>query len=617
MEKREFKSTNKIRSRCATVGKMMPTEFKESLFVHMIGDIGEAEKCWFNLFYYWIIIYIVHGNPICIVIIFYLIVNNYGFAHPKKDINKDALRELSEAAGKSQFVIISKVGEKESTTATRYLGFSNKILQCIKRTLDTDDNLEAFRNYLPSEVYQRMLIDGTLRQDETSIKEYILYLRKLQMLVDLLGDSTTAKRTFTDLVVSAAQGLADDDRCVSVTPILLPDDTTGLTEMDIIYFYLMSCQVPVSRILPETTGNLEMKVMVDMLISSNYQMVYNPQVLFHEDGSTTTGRYLDDMSFSSCCEGRDLLREKLGDVELTNNCTVISVYKNDTFTGFITVSTQDTKERSSTRKSMKQLEKELDRLFPKGTCQKCSLSLDIFVLVDECCHAGKKRTQSRCSCLLPEDRQRVDEINDVLGRNVVTFMKDLDPSSSVKRKLSDDNDITLCEVCKTNVRCAMQLPCNHLLLCSACCRNQTMTCIRCNQEIENFFIYNFSTSSQGQGDSSTSRVKLEHENIKVENVENSNMSLGQEFSVNESKTNEDESDDYYVSDDDNVLYCTCRQPHGHRSMILCSNDACIFKWFHKSCVNLDENFETEFDWFCPDCLVPSDNDHDHDHDGDG
>jgi hypothetical protein len=48
------------------------------------------------------------------------------------------------------------------------------------------------------------------------------------------------------------------------------------------------------------------------------------------------------------------------------------------------------------------------------------------------------------------------------------------------------------------------------------------------------------------------------------------------------------------------LWCTCQEEEDERSMILCDSTQCPVGWYHKSCVDLDEDY-TALQWFCQDC----------------
>ena len=506
MSRREFKSDTKILSRCAVAGKRMPTEDNDSLYIHMIGDIGEKENIWLNSFYYWVIVYIGHGNPVCIVIIFYLIVNTYGFAHPKKDIDKDVLRDLSEAAGKSKFVVVDRFGHIVSPMSVTYLGFTRKVTRSIKRILESDTRLEAYVAVLPSEVLKRVLTDLSPRQSESYFLECILSLRKLQMLVDFQGDEE-ARSIFTDLILSAAVGIAEDDSSVTVTPFLLPDsDGKSLSGVDIIYFCLMSRQIPVNRALPETGDDKVARKMVDMIVSSKYLMDYSPQTSFEEDKDegVVTGRYPDGVSFSSCRYDRAKFEEVLGyGVELSGDGTVYSVLKNNTLTGFITVESQD---KVSPQTDLMTFPKKVSTLLPKSICQNCSPVLGFLIPVVYCCHADMKGRKYRCVCTSLDDKDRIEEINDLIGKGSVTIKK----RSPGKKQKQSDSPI-LCVVCKSGIKCALQVPCFHLLLCYSCSVSEDVseTCIECSEAVESYIYY-----TQGQEDSLL--VKVEDSTVKSE-----------------------------------------------------------------------------------------------------
>jgi hypothetical protein len=51
-------------------------------------------------------------------------------------------------------------------------------------------------------------------------------------------------------------------------------------------------------------------------------------------------------------------------------------------------------------------------------------------------------------------------------------------------------------------------------------------------------------------------------------------------------------------------WCICGAPYNEYSpsMVLCDNTKCKLDWYHNRCVSLDEDFETESTWICPECL---------------
>jgi hypothetical protein len=54
-------------------------------------------------------------------------------------------------------------------------------------------------------------------------------------------------------------------------------------------------------------------------------------------------------------------------------------------------------------------------------------------------------------------------------------------------------------------------------------------------------------------------------------------------------------------DEDNKLYCFCRQPSAG-FMIACDNTRCAVEWFHGTCVGVTGNSgEVGGKWYCPDC----------------
>jgi hypothetical protein len=59
------------------------------------------------------------------------------------------------------------------------------------------------------------------------------------------------------------------------------------------------------------------------------------------------------------------------------------------------------------------------------------------------------------------------------------------------------------------------------------------------------------------------------------------------------------SDLHYASD----RWCMCGAPYNEYSpaMIRCDNTQCELEWYHKICVDLDEEFETDETWVCTKC----------------
>ena len=56
-----------------------------------------------------------------------------------------------------------------------------------------------------------------------------------------------------------------------------------------------------------------------------------------------------------------------------------------------------------------------------------------------------------------------------------------------------------------------------------------------------------------------------------------------------------------TADEDNVLWCYCRQGEDFDQMIACDGEDCAIEWFHWSCVNLNEETVPSGEWYCPDC----------------
>lgn len=56
-------------------------------------------------------------------------------------------------------------------------------------------------------------------------------------------------------------------------------------------------------------------------------------------------------------------------------------------------------------------------------------------------------------------------------------------------------------------------------------------------------------------------------------------------------------------EEDNGLWCYCRQDKHYDVMIACDGDNCAIEWFHLSCVNLTQAQVPSGNWYCPDCAT--------------
>ena len=56
-----------------------------------------------------------------------------------------------------------------------------------------------------------------------------------------------------------------------------------------------------------------------------------------------------------------------------------------------------------------------------------------------------------------------------------------------------------------------------------------------------------------------------------------------------------------TANEDNALWCYCRQGEDFDQMIACDGEDCAIEWFHWSCVNLNEETVPSGEWYCPDC----------------
>ena len=63
------------------------------------------------------------------------------------------------------------------------------------------------------------------------------------------------------------------------------------------------------------------------------------------------------------------------------------------------------------------------------------------------------------------------------------------------------------------------------------------------------------------------------------------------------------SDDADLVEDDNRLWCYCRQDEHYDAMIACDGENCAIEWYHLSYVNLTQAQVPSGYWYCPDCAT--------------
>ena len=61
--------------------------------------------------------------------------------------------------------------------------------------------------------------------------------------------------------------------------------------------------------------------------------------------------------------------------------------------------------------------------------------------------------------------------------------------------------------------------------------------------------------------------------------------------------------DLVEDEEDNGLWCYCRQDEHYDAMIACDSESCTIEWFHLSCVNLTQAQVPSGNWYCPDCAA--------------
>lgn len=108
------------------------------------------------------------------------------------------------------------------------------------------------------------------------------------------------------------------------------------------------------------------------------------------------------------------------------------------------------------------------------------------------------------------------------------------------------------------------------------------------------------STNQSQSSSGISKVGCEDTSMDSSNIDMKKKKKNvtkkvptKKKSSKKSKKNDDEFDE--ASD----LFCLCNRP-SFGSMIECSNEACVYEWFHFSCIGLKKRVP-KGKWYCPKC----------------
>ena len=189
---RELKSTGEIRSKSAEPGMTIPSLYS-NLSIRMHGQIGSVEDLDYHnmMYYYWIILVWINGEIICIVIIFYLLVNEIGFAHPKL-INSEQLKMLKEDDANNKFTIIDRAGMVADGMQTCYRGYLRSILKLISDLLVSEQCFHQDTSVKAIDVLI-LLIDAVVKgmnrnhNIESVYLEAVLKIRRLQLAITSCG----------------------------------------------------------------------------------------------------------------------------------------------------------------------------------------------------------------------------------------------------------------------------------------------------------------------------------------------------------------------------------------------------------------------------------------------
>ena len=96
-------------------------------------------------------------------------------------------------------------------------------------------------------------------------------------------------------------------------------------------------------------------------------------------------------------------------------------------------------------------------------------------------------------------------------------------------------------------------------------------------------------------------VTADNQLLSQDDVTADNQLLSQDdFTAEQSTSTSDDAD---LVEDDNELWCYCRQGEHYDEMIACDGENYVTEWYHLSCVNLTQAQVPSSNWYCPDCAT--------------
>jgi len=430
-------------------------DFYSSLTIQMRGEIGSTDDLdYFSVaYYFWIIVvWIGAGGTICIVIIFYLLANEVGFAHPKLiDIEQLKMLKLNDASKK--FTIIDRTGVKVDPLQTCYYGFCRSVINLIRQLLASEESLSNYTNVSATDVLI-LLIDAvrrsvarSARHDiESSYLDAVLYIRRVQVAITSSARtdvSTGRKQYFVEMMLEV---LAYNATCARVIIDNVIPSNENDTQSLVLHCATKAYNTETYLLAYGEKGTL-LRAIRDMLSSrdDDYKFSFERQDSHTSTVDRNSGFYLEDdfsveyilADFSDPDvlsttvdhqlpplegnqRGKAVLRKTSNNDEiLVIGYIVFHQEGSDTNPPVVSVSEKDMKTLVSELRQVCQLD--------SGLCDFCTDAMGTPVSRGECCHSGfgPKYKATKCICPSRELLDMIDSHNAVHGETLVTVKKNL------------------------------------------------------------------------------------------------------------------------------------------------------------------------------------------------
>ena len=452
---REMKSTGVIGSKCAKPGMPIPSLYSD-LSIRMNGQVGSTNHLDYHnmIYYYWIIIVWINGPYICIVIIYYLLVNEVGFAHPKI-IDSEELKTLKLNDASKKFIIIDRKGVIADPKQTCYRGYIRFILKLIQDLL-ASENCLINTDKKPIDVLILLIDDfikGLSRHNtvETDYQDAVKYLRRLQMAISLGGveDAKTYLVTWIDKVLGyQVKSLSLDTypyEDVSIESLLHSAIKAFKTKVNELFAYserdVKDDESP-TNYLPDA---------IRRLLSEHLgYVVFENQLNCITDETSITGCYVNDISYTIVtdfdnCHAKYSAIIKSSPPPPDKGQSAIAVFMNSgndtSFFGYIFYQVVgETSEVDGTKIT----DKEISRVckLDDSICITCTLEMGTVFFKDKCCHVDLSESsvlRSKCVCV---SEVLKDEIRNYNAKHGVADLITVNDKHDSRKRNIDQVDST-------------------------------------------------------------------------------------------------------------------------------------------------------------------------------